>query len=182
MSCMDRIYWSCSQLAEDLGLVAVQFESDSKQCMDAVNSRDAVIPWRVYSYISNVKYSFVAHPFWVFSQVVARLMVLPISLRGGIFSTYFGVLLIFVMASKLLQMLVILIWTLCLCRFVVSVNEFHDYKIEKKKKKLELFPIIQQLLVSSTTLKKPKREMHGFVLTIFIYLLKKKKKNNVTNS
>jgi hypothetical protein len=35
--------------------------------MDAVNSRDAVIPWRVYSCISNVKYSFVAYPFWVFS-------------------------------------------------------------------------------------------------------------------
>ena len=102
MSCVDRIEWSCSQLAEDLGLVAVQFESDSKQYIDAVNSWDAIIPWRVYNCISIVKYSFVTHPFWVFSWVIARLMVLPMPLRGDLFSTKFGVLLIFVMAPKLL--------------------------------------------------------------------------------
>ena len=86
----EAILWA-SQLAEDLGLVAVQFESDSKQCMDAVNSRDVVIPWRVYSCISNVKYSFVAYPSWVFSWVNRKANGAPHTLaRWSLFHRFWG--------------------------------------------------------------------------------------------
>jgi hypothetical protein len=72
-------------------LVAVQFESDSKQCMDAVNSRDVVIPWRVYSCISNVKYCFVAHPSWVFSWVNRKANGAPHALtRWFLFHRFWG--------------------------------------------------------------------------------------------
>jgi hypothetical protein len=86
----ETILWA-SQLVEDLGLVAVQFENDSKQCMDAVNSRDVVIPWRVYSCISNVKYSFVAHPSWVFSRVNRKANGAPHALaRWSLFHRFWG--------------------------------------------------------------------------------------------
>jgi hypothetical protein len=58
--------------------------------------------------------------------LIARLMVFPMLLQNGLFSTDFGVFLIFVMTPKLLLMLVNLIWALCPCSFVASIHEFHD--------------------------------------------------------
>ncbi len=79
----EAILWA-TQLAKDLEVAEVWFESDSKLCMDAI-LRTSSISWRAHGIINSIKPFFVNHPSWLGSWVSHKANGAPHALAGWSF-------------------------------------------------------------------------------------------------